>query len=38
MCRKLIMQELKFDLSSVRYRSGNSMMVKIGDKSAAYNY
>jgi hypothetical protein len=38
MCKKLVMQELKFDLSSVRYKGANSMTVKVGDKSVNYNY
>jgi hypothetical protein len=35
-CRKLVMQELKFDVSDLRYKSGNTVILKIGDKKVNY--
>lgn len=38
MCKKLVMQELKFDISKVRYKTGSSVTIKVGEQSVAYNY
>ncbi len=38
MCKKLVMQELKFDISKIKYKGSNSLTVKLGEQSAIYNY
>jgi hypothetical protein len=35
-CKKLVMQELKFDVSELRYKPGNTVVLKIGDKKINY--
>ena len=38
MCKKLVMQELKFNISKIKYQGGKSVVVKLGEKSVNYNY
>lgn len=35
-CRELVMKELKFDVSALKYKSGNTTIIKMGDKRATY--
>jgi len=36
-CRKLVMQELKFNVSGIKYKSGNgTTVIKLGDKQVTY--
>ena len=35
-CRELVMKELKFDVSALKYKSGNTTVIRLGDKKANY--
>jgi hypothetical protein len=35
-CRKLIMRELKFDISKLKYAGNKTVVVKLGDKEVNY--
>lgn len=35
-CRKLIMQELKFNINNLKYPGKNTVVLKLGDKKATY--
>lgn len=37
MCKKLVKQELKFDVSGLQYKGGNTVILKLGEKSVRYN-
>jgi hypothetical protein len=36
LCKKLVMQELKFDVSGLKYKGSNSVILKIGEKKIKY--
>jgi hypothetical protein len=38
MCRKLIMKELKFNISKIKCKGSKSLLVKIGEQSVEYIY
>ncbi|MBL0328082.1 MAG: hypothetical protein IPP64_01355 [Bacteroidetes bacterium] len=38
MCKKLILKELKFNISKIKYQGSKSLLVKLGDKSVNYEY
>ncbi len=38
MCKKLVSQELKFDISKIKYQASKALEIKLGDKSINYNY
>jgi len=37
-CRELVMKELKFDVSPLKYKGGNVTVIKLGDKTATCNH
>jgi hypothetical protein len=38
MCRKLVMQELKFNIKKAQYKGGKTVMIKLSEMSANYSY
>lgn len=38
MCKKLVVQELKFNISKIKYERSKSLVVRLGDKGLNYNY